>query len=86
MEAAMVQKLLTRPRKARHIMAADQAVERLLPVQSQTLQPFKKVTIDKRLGHDAVGVDGPFTRGKTLSRKSSAESFRSSLHPRAHRN
>ena len=45
-EVAVIQELLARPRKARRVMPAEQAGERLLPAQGQPLQLLEHLAID----------------------------------------
>ena len=53
MEIAMVQKLLAGAGKARRIVAAHQAGERLLPVDGQPLQFLQKLAVENGRGvHD----------------------------------
>ena len=51
-EVAMVEKLLTRPRKAARIVAAHNSGKRLLPMNGKPFQPFEKGSFDLEFAAD----------------------------------
>src|SRR3954464_1005326 len=72
MEAAVVEKLLSRSREVRQIVTAHQTWKGLLPHECQALQAFQKMSINERFRHvsNGAGVHQQETRDRITDGRS----------------